>query len=341
MKFSKLIIISSDENFQSQLMQVTAKQMGIQTINLILKKLPKITIDNDILIDNNIIYNTIFYSNGLKPDYLTVPSVNHNIDFTLFQDYHISQEQNLSLILSLIQTADYSDTNEVINNPLKSFQDKSFINILHTINLNNLDVPEYIICNNYEDFLNTELSKKNDMFFWSYPFENSPLKLISKNKISDLFRSVSNIPFVIYEAIEGYECRLYFIRNIPLIGLLIHSPKYNSDEISLERFEFILPDERFQEIADSISKFISSDFYSINGVLSKNGKFFITSFNTDPAFINYNNAISEYISKILLNNLFELEQKIELPNNKKRDMVFLSRMMEPLFEFESKNAGIK
>lgn len=341
MIFSKLIIISSDDNLQSQLMQVTAKQMGIETKNIFLKKLPKITIDNDILIDNNIISNAIFYCTGLKPDYLTVPSINNNTDFTLFQDYHISQEQNLSLVLSFLQTAEYSDTNQIINNPLNSFQDKSFIKILHTLNHNNLDVPEYIICNNYEDFLNTELSKKNDMFFWSYPIENSPLKLINKTKISELFQSGSNIPFVIYEAIEGYECRLYFIRNTPLIGLLIHSPKYNSDEISLEIFEFILPDERFQEIANGVYKLISSDFYSINGVLSKNGKFFITSVNTDPAFINYNNAISEYIAKILLNNLFELEQKIELPNNKKRDIVFLSRMMEPLFEIESKNGGIK
>jgi hypothetical protein len=341
MKFKKLFIVSSDENIQSELLRDNAEQMGIESEVMYLKKLPKITIDNDILIDNQIISDAIIYCNALKPDYLTVPLSYHNNDFTLFQDYHICQEQNLSLLLSLIQTADYSDTNKVINNPLKSFQDKSFINILHTLNQNNYDIPEYIICNNYKDFLSSELSKNNNLFFWSYPFENSPLKIISKYKIGDLFLSGSNIPFIIYEAIEGYECRLYFMRNTPLTGLLIHSPQYNSDEISLEKFEFILPDERFQDIADSISKFISSDFYSINGVLSKNGKFFITSINTDPIFVHYNSSISEYIAKILLNNLFQLNQEIELQKNIKRDVGFLTRMMEPLFEIERNNAGIK
>jgi hypothetical protein len=330
-----LYIISTRENAQTKYIAEFARSNKIKCKLLTPDdESTNITIEEKRVLINNkpIGKKDIVYSVGLGAEYLTIPNPETFNNWSVFQDFHSGDDQKRSHLLSLLSHLETLNKGSVINNPINSFDFSSQIYSLELLKRNGIKTPEYLFTNSFEFLQKSSLYKNSDILLWSYPTVNSPLKPIRKSKISSLFDSNSELPFLIMEAKQGLAIRLWFYRSEPLMGTWLLPPEFESNETRLEKFIFIDINDKMKDLGKHIGNDIPAEFYEIRGIVDdESGELFVQAIDCDPNFIylpkNYRNIL---VSR-LLGKFFEIHAPT-IPAEEDRESIYLTRILESQWE---------
>ena len=299
--------------------------------------------DNDISIfsdsirinNNEIPENSIFFNIGLKPDYLALPEFSESGPDS-FNIGHVSSEQKLSHLLSLLFMADNLDKYHVINPPFKLFDYISTGYFTGQMKQEGFPVYQSVYTNSLEYFEKTDIYGNNEYFIWSYPVNDAPEQLISKKNIDKLFRSGHTMPFYISEFIPGIDYSVWFYRGTAIFGTGLTPPERNQ-EITLEKFEYIPPNIAMNNLGELTYRLNNIDFYQIKGVINKDGNLIFRKLIPLPDITDLGKMGKDYLLNVLMKKIFamadiKLRISKKFPVNESRTNVFLTRMLDPLFE---------
>lgn len=334
----KILVISQYKNAFSEGITAECLQQGIDCTELYFNNFDKITIERENVIINGkaIEHGTIIFHSGFFPDFLTVPPTNLIYDYTLFNDTQLSQEQLQSHYLSTILTLGRMKDNVLINDPFKLFGLSSILTPLAALKSHGYPIVDFISTNSYKLFTASDLASQKEVL-WSYNTFDSPYREISTKRVGEILNGKNSLPFMFYRKDRGDLVRIWFFRDVCLFGAKIINPVYEYPEERLEKFEFIPANETTEKVATDLYEFFDYDFYSIDILVNEESQIIVYRYNPMPMWDYLPPEVQKFGVENLLNAFRKLIglEKIPtsiLPEEGKRSPIFLTRMMEALFE---------
>ncbi|MCU7494096.1 MAG: hypothetical protein HF314_07380 [Ignavibacteria bacterium] len=337
-----LYLISDDYNPQTELLKKIARKNGIKCRNLCPKD-PQFTVsispEEILLCGSRPEKGSVFFLSGVYYRFPFGPALKPSADWTFFQDFHLSQQQQTSQLYSLLYILS-SKKNEytVINDFSLSLNLTSRHEVLMRLKDAGLSVPELCLTNS--------LSEARLMFnrlggiLWSSPDSMTPVREIGSEKLEELFNAGSlALPHLMYEPKRGSLLRLTFFEDNPLLISLISPPERGAFKEELEKFTHYIPQPVLKNMGKTLFRLLGMSFYEAFGVLDDSGNFWFYDVSFDPNISYMDQAAQTYTLSCLLEGMLKksgLEKKIPRKPviQGKRKTIFLKRMLVHLFEIQ-------
>ena len=336
----KLYFLSKAQSAMSELFSLEARTLDIEFHGIYTDYGADLItlVENQIIINGDLIEkNDAIIAHGIKPEFISIPDDHQPVNRDYLNDSQLKKEQQHSFVMSLCEYAKNIGI-KAVNSPMSLFNNYNKYYNLQTIGKSGATIPQIFLSNSYKDFLDSGLD--SELYFWSYVDSDSPVKVIHKNKIAELFAG-NELPKIIMPYIEGNLIKMWYFGDSVIAGAIYSKPNFDFTDEKPEYFKFIAENEAMKNFGDLLYKALKIDFCEVTGIVTEQGEMYVLNIAPDSEISALPEGAGEYIAHNILCKLFDKESQrdniSEISGYK--SSVFLSRMLDPLFEFEIKAVG--